>query len=248
MSHSWLSFYQPRSTEQIILFCLPFSGGGASTFWKWTREAIAALGICPVQLPGRENLLAQPAYSHLDELLPALAANLMPYLHHPYALFGHSMGALIIFELTRWLRRWQQPLPIHLFVSAFRSPELPSRLRPLHALPDREFIAELRHYGGTPEAVLQHAELLNVLLPALRADFTLHETFAFQAEMPLSCPISGFYGLLDPWVTSAEMEGWQAHTSSQFKLRGIPGGHFFLRESQPLLLRAIAEDLNLTVA
>jgi medium-chain acyl-[acyl-carrier-protein] hydrolase len=155
------------------------------------------------------------------------------------------MGALIAFELLRLLRRRQGPSPIHLFVSGFRSPEFPRRRRSIHQLPDAEFLEELRCYGGTPEQIFAHQELLRLLLPALRADFALHETYRYYPEPPLACPISVFGGADDTLVNQSELLGWRAHTRAQFRVHMLPGDHFFLNTAHSLLLAAIHADLGI---
>jgi medium-chain acyl-[acyl-carrier-protein] hydrolase len=158
----------------------------------------------------------------------------------PFAFFGHSMGALISFELARHLRRIHYPGPAQLFISAHRAPQLPDSNSPLHDLPDSALIDALSRLGGTPQAILQHTELMNVMLPILRADLTLCETYVYISEPPLDCPIAVFGGEQDSMVSTQELQEWRNQTRSAFTLHMLPGDHFFLHSRQNLLLGTLS--------
>ena len=183
-------------------------------------------------------------YPQLQPLVEAIAQALLPYLNQPFALFGHSMGGLISFELARLLRRQYNLSPEHLFVSGRCAPHILDPDSPIHALPDAEFIAELRRLNGTPEAVLQNQELMQLLLPILRADFAMLETYVYHSEPPLTCPITAFGGLQDVEVNSADLEAWQVQTIAPFLLQLFPGDHFFLHTAHSQLLKTISQQLH----
>ncbi len=183
-------------------------------------------------------------FTQLEPLVPTLASALFPYLDKPFAFFGHSMGGLVSFELARLLRREYGLSPVHLFVSAHRAPQVPDPDAPIHALPNPEFLQELRRYNGTPEAVLENAELMQLLLPTLRADFAVVETYAYTPEQPLDCPITAFGGLDDREVSSNELEAWREQTKASFVLKMFPGDHFFLDSAKPLLLQSLSQKLH----
>jgi medium-chain acyl-[acyl-carrier-protein] hydrolase len=145
----------------------------------------------------------------------------------PFAFFGHSLGSLISFELTRWLRRQKVPCPLQLFVSGCRVPQIPNPDPPIHQLPDVEFIEELRRFNGTPKAVLDNPELMEVFLPLLRSDMRLYETYVYDHEAPLDCPISAFGALEDEEVSREELAAWYDQTRSRFNIQMFPGDHFF---------------------
>lgn len=233
-----------KEHPRLRLFCLPYAGGGASAFRLWGERLPWEVEVCPVYLPGREHRLREPAFTRLTLLVEALAEELWPALDVPFALFGHSMGALISFELTRYLRRNALPMPVQLFVSAHRGPQLPMRRAPAHNLPDDELIDLLRRFGGTPQAVLQHAELMQVMLPILRADFELCETYSYQPEAPLECAISVFGGEQDTQVNVQELQAWRQQTRKSLTVRMFPGDHFFLHGQQDLLLQTLAQQLG----
>jgi len=182
----------------------------------------------------------------MPALLDALVPALLPYLDRPYAFFGHSMGALISFEVTRYLGRMGHSVkPLYLFVSGCRAPQLPDSDPLTYDLPEPEFIEQLRHLKGTPEAVLQDAELLHLFLPLLRADFSLCETYNYIHEKPLACPLSAFGGLQDARVPREALEAWREQASGDFKMRFFDGGHFFFQKEKELcsLLKVLSCDL-----
>ncbi|MEK7324786.1 MAG: thioesterase domain-containing protein, partial [Chloroflexota bacterium] len=180
-------------------------------------------------------------------LVEAAGQGLLPYLDKPFAFFGHSLGAVAGFELARLLQRRHTLSPVHLFVSGHRAPQIASDYPPVHDLPDSEFAEEVRRLHGTPDEVLDHAELRELLLPILRADFAASETYAFEAGEPLTCPISAFGGLQDEHVTREHLEAWHEHTTAPFGVRMLPGDHFFLNTSRSMLIAAIARELNQTM-
>jgi medium-chain acyl-[acyl-carrier-protein] hydrolase len=183
-------------------------------------------------------------YTHLMPLVKAIAQALLPYLNQPFALFGHSMGALVSFELARLLHREYGLTPDHLFVSGRSAPHILDRDPPIHALPDAAFIQELRRLNGTPEVVLQNQELMQLLIPILRADFAAIDTYCYQPEPPLHCPVTAFGGLQDTAVSRKHLDAWRTQTIAPFRLQLLPGNHFFLHSAQSLLLQAIVQQLH----
>ena len=244
--NNWINCPVPNPTARMRLFCLPFAGSGASIFRTWGRELPQMIELCPIQLPGRENRLGEPPYTDMESLAECLVREMLPYVQIPFALFGHSMGALLAFELVRTLRRHHCPMPLVLFLSAHRAAHLPLRRKHLHGLADPEFIQAVRSLGGTPEEVFKHDDLLKVMLTALRADFTLCDLYKFIPETPINCPLILFAGLQDTEVSREEVEAWSEHTTQTARLHIFPGDHFFLRSDRDLLLRVIASTLVLS--
>jgi len=233
-SNPWITRLRSNAQASLRLFCFPYAGGSSLTFRGWEAHLPATVELCPIELPGRGLRLQEPAFERLAPLAEATVQALLPYLDKPFALFGHSMGALLSFEVARRLRRMGQE-PGQLFVSGRRAPQWPDPDPPIHALPEAEFIAELRRLNGTPAAVLENRELMQLLLPTLRADFAVLDTYGYEPEPPLSCPIVAFGGLQDPDVTCEMLEAWRQQTCSGFSLQMLPGDHFFLHRVQPLL-------------
>ncbi|HEY1353970.1 MAG TPA: thioesterase domain-containing protein [Ktedonobacteraceae bacterium] len=241
---SWIEYWQQRPQARMRLFCFPYAGGGASLYRNWSKNLPAQIEVCPVQFPGRENRLWEEPFAHLPALVEQLSAVLLPYLQMPYAFFGHSMGALIAFELTRALRRQACTAgPAHLFVSGHRAPQIADPDPPSYALPTAAFIETLRELDGTPAAVLQNDELLQLLLPLLRADFSVCETYRYHQEKPLRCPLTAFGGLLDKSVAREVVISWREQTCGPFKARFFAGDHFFLEKEQQAVLGAVVQDL-----
>jgi medium-chain acyl-[acyl-carrier-protein] hydrolase len=238
----WIPLRKPDPKTQLRLFCFPYAGAGALIFRKWSDALPRDIEVCPIQLPGRGTRLIEPPFTRLPCLVEALARALDPLLDKPFAFFGHSLGALIAFELARQIRRQYGVHPVRLFASAGRAPQIPHRAAPINTLPDGEFLAELRRLNGTPRELLDHEELMEVMLPILRADFALYETYLYSSEPPLNCPISAFGGLQDRRVSASDLEAWRSQTSAPFSLRMFPGDHFFLKE--PLLVQALSQELQ----
>ncbi len=197
-----------------------------------------------VNLPGRETTLADARFTDLDTLVEALRPQVVPILRAPFVFLGYSMGALIGFELARSLRTEGFDTPVHLVVSAFRAPHLPDPHEPVHDLPDADLVVRLRELGGTPPEVLGEPELMELLLPLLRADWSICETYVHRHEEPLDCSLTALGGADDTEVSREELEGWQTHIRGPFELRIFPGGHFFMQTAQALVLRLLARDIR----
>lgn len=240
----WITRPRPAPRARLRLFCLAHAGGGASAFRGWADVLPAEVEVCPVQLPGRENRIAEPAFDRVEPLVAALADAVEPYLDLPFALFGHSNGALIGFELSRLLRQRGKALPAHMFASGRRAPDLPAQTPPIHTHPEADFLAELGQLGGLPPALLEHRELLALLVPTLRADVAIHETYTFSEQPPLPFPITAYGGVADVKVSRANLQAWERHTEGPFVLRMFPGGHFYLQDERDTLLRTLAGDLH----
>lgn len=243
-AESWIVCRKPNPAARLRLFCLPYAGSGVSIFRTWPDGLPSDVEVCPIQLPGRGSRMAETPFTRMAPLVQALSQALRPLLDKPFAIFGHSLGAIIGFELACELRRQSGPPPVHLFVSAHRAPRIPLRDRLIHALPDGEFLDELRHLNGIPEQVLAEAELMRLMLPILRADFAVFETFRDTAGPPLDCPISAFGGLRDDRVAPADLAAWRERTAGPFARRMFPGDHFFMNTARPLLLQALSQDLG----
>lgn len=229
---SWIRCPHPRPQARLRLFCLPYAGGSAGIYQHWTKLSLPKVEICPIELPGHGTRLPQPPFTNINRLVQSLGEALLPWLNKPFAFFGHSLGGLIAFELTRWLRHSQQVEPQHLWVSGARAPHLAATSPPIHALPRTDFIAQLRRYNGTPTAILENTELMNLLLPVLRADFMLLETYQYQEQPPIPSPITALWGEQDTIVSLEETTPWQVHTAGTFTLESLPGNHFFVHHLQ----------------
>jgi medium-chain acyl-[acyl-carrier-protein] hydrolase len=243
-SHSlWITCSKPNPLACLRLFCFPYAGGGASIFRLWSEQLPDEIEVCPIQLPGRESRLKETLFTQLEPLAETIATDLRSYLDIPFAFFGHSMGALIAFEVARQLRRQGNSEPIHLFVSSRPAPQIPI-LDPIHQLSDSNFIAELRsRYNAIPDILLQNPEMMELFLPILRADITMLETYNYKTEPKFNYPISAFGGLLDSCVTQDDISAWRDQTYQPFTMQMFHGDHFFLRDQQYPLLQVISQEL-----
>jgi medium-chain acyl-[acyl-carrier-protein] hydrolase len=239
----WLAYREVNPRARLRMFCFPYAGGGASAYRGWSASLPSNVEVCPVQLPGRESRLRDQPFTRPAPLIEGVTDALLPYMDMPFVFFGHSMGGMISFELARELRRRGKTQPLHLFVSGRRAPHLPAREDPIHDLPEPEFIERLRDLNGTPEEVLQHAELMKLLSPVLRADFAVNETYELTPEEPLDAGISVFGGLGDIEVTREDCDAWRQHSKGRFRLRMLPGDHFFLHSAKDLITEAVARDM-----
>jgi surfactin synthase thioesterase subunit/acyl carrier protein len=242
-SSNWLFFPKPQPQPTLRLFCLPYAGAGASIFRGWAETLPSEIEVCAIQLPGREDRLGETPLTRLAPLVKTLTPIIQPYLDIPFALFGHSMGGLVSFELVRELRRQGCSLPTHLFMSAIRAPQLPDLNLPIHRLPEPHFLEALRKLQGTPEAILQNTELMKLLSPSIRADLAIFENYIYAAEPKLPCPITVFGGAQDPLVRPEDLAGWKDQTLDDFALQMFPTDHFFLHRDRDALIAAIAAPL-----
>ena len=209
----------------------------------WCDVLPRAVEVVPVEMPGRGSRPEEPPYKSLAPLIERLTEAIDPLLDKPYAFFGHSMGALVAFELACSIRERSNREPLALFVSGRRAPQVPDDKPLTYSLPDPQFIDELRRLQGTPEEVLEHDELMELLLPLLRADFQIVQTYEYLPRKALRCPISVYGGLSDSCETRDRLLAWAQHTSVNLVLHMLPGDHFFLRSSQSLLLEMLAREL-----
>lgn len=239
----WLASFKPNPRARARLFCFPYAGGGAHIYRAWPDSLPATIEVCPVQLHGHGARLMEAPFTQMSPLVQATAEALLPYLDRPFAFFGHSMGALVGFELARQLRGQCDPQPVHLFVSGCFAPNLPDPY-PLRHLPEPEFLEELRRLNGMPQEALENTELMRLLLPTLKADCTVTETYTYTDRPPLNCPISAFGGLQDHLLSRDDLDGWRQQTTASFSLRMFPGDHFFLQTAQPLLLQILSRELQ----
>jgi medium-chain acyl-[acyl-carrier-protein] hydrolase len=240
----WIVGRTPKPLASLRLFCLPYAGGSSLIFRAWSNALPADIELCPIQLPGRSTRLRERPFTEMSALIEALAPALSSLLDKPFAIFGHSLGALIGFELTRQLRSQFGLNPVRLFVSAALAPQVSRRESSFHNLPAKEFLEKVRRLNGIPAQVFEHAELMAIMLPMLRADFAIYDTYRYSVEPHLECPISAFGGLQDSKVRESDLEPWRDETTALFSLRMLPGDHFFLNTAQPLLLQMIARDLR----
>jgi surfactin synthase thioesterase subunit len=244
----WISQLRPNPRASLRLFCFPYAGGGTAPYRPWGDVLPRNVEVCPIQLPGREMRIKQAAFSDVFALVEALVPNIVPFLDRPFALFGHSMGALVAFELARTLTRDHHPLPERLFVSARVAPSVQLKSAPINKLPDDELIREIVQLNGTDKDVVGQTELMKLVLPTLRADLALHEEYRYSDGVLLECPIVAFGGLQDFKVSAEDLDAWRNHTGGPFTKRMLAGDHFFISAPQSSFVSLFALELHKSVA
>lgn len=239
----WMPFRKPKPAARARLFCFPYAGGGASLYRTWGDELPADFEVVAVQIPGRENRFAEDPVAELLKLAGLAADALAPHLGLPFAFFGHSMGAMLAFEIARTLRKRGAAAPFHLFASACPAPHIPDTDQ-THELPEAEVIEHMRKFGGMSDDVLANRELMELLLPVLRADAAVTETYVHAAGEPLACPITAYGGVVDAKVSEADLAAWKEHTRGAFTLTMFPGDHFYVKTARTELLAALSKALR----
>jgi len=243
-AQGWIVGARPRRTRPAVrLFCLPWAGGSAAAYASWTDAVRDDVEVCPIELPGRQTRWQESPFERLDPLVNSLATALSSELGGRFALFGHSMGALVAFELARTLRRRGEGEPETLFVSAGAAPQLPRSLPWVPDQPDSVVREKLRELGGVPAEVDESPELMELLMPVIRADFSVCETHRYRPEPPLRCPIVAFCGEQDREVPPARMAPWAEQTTGGFSQHVLPGGHFALENERDKVLTVIRSRL-----
>src|ERR1700674_3490310 len=241
---SWLVGPRRPGRPNLRLFCLPYAGGGAAIYRQWPAEFPAKVEVRAVQLPGREQRFAEPPLTETMHAAATLAAALVPYLEEPFAFFGHSMGAAIAYETARAIAQRHGRTAVCLMASGRRAPHLPARRRPVHQLSDERFLEELRRLDGTPPGVLENEELMQLMLPTLRGDFQLAETYQAPGPVALTCPVIAFGGTHDPDVSRSDLEAWRKISNGDFRLHMLEGGHFFVNPERRRLIGLVLSELS----
>jgi medium-chain acyl-[acyl-carrier-protein] hydrolase len=240
----WIVRPCPVVEPRARLFCFPCAGGASHSFHSWRSRLPPGVELCAIELPGRGRRLRERACEGLTPLIEQIAEAISPSLETEFAFYGHSMGAIIAFELCRLLRRRSLPIPFLLMIAASRAPHLPRRGKRIHDSPDAEFIRSLRKLGGTPDEVLDDSDLMQLLLPALRGDFSIVETYQYRLEAPLPLPIAIFGGSDDKGISVSDLHDWKVQTSEHCSLKLFPGGHFFVASHEADLLDALRVELE----
>jgi medium-chain acyl-[acyl-carrier-protein] hydrolase len=244
VSSPWLITYKRNSNASVRLFCLHCAGGSASEFRGWPAHLPSKVEVVAIQLPGREGRVREPFIASMDALIDGVVNAIAPLLDKPYVIFGHSFGALGGFEVIRELRRRGLKQPFLFIPAGRRGPQVTESKPPIASMPREEFIEELRKdYGDHIGHVLESPELREAFIPQIQADFALSETYCFRAGQPLDCPIIALAGVEEDDLETDALNSWSAHTNRSFHSRRFPGDHFFIRQSQELVIEAIRQEI-----
>lgn len=241
MKNRWLVCPQPNSNATARLFLFPYAGGAPSSFNKWASEFPNHIEVSAVHYPGRGSRYNEPPIKEFSVLVDEIKNAIQPELDKPFFFFGHSLGAVLAFELARRINLQPQIL----FVSACGAPHVPNPNRPIHNLPDSEFVKSLQDLNGLPAEVSNNTELMELLLPTLRADFEAIENYKYVShEHRLDCPIIAFGGADDSHVDRARLDAWAHHTNSSFKSKIFPGDHFFINTARRSVIDSMLTEMR----
>lgn len=241
-SNPWLPYTKADASGQVRLFCLPYAGGAASIFRSWSAILGPDIEVYPIELPGRGTRFREKAVSDLLPLAQAVCKGILPHLDRPFFFFGHSMGALLGFEVLRHLRTAMGREPLVFFAAGRNGAHIPEA-KISYDLPDPQLMQRLQELNGTPQGLMEHPEFKALMMPTLRADFAISETYLYTEGPPLGCPIVALGGVSDPETTVEGLDAWRQHTKSFFKLRLFPGEHFFLNTARELMLQTMKEEM-----
>ena len=226
------------------LFLFPYAGGGPASFWKWSGGFPNLIEIWIAHYPGRGSRYNEAPAKKMSGLVEEISRAIPPFLDKPFAFFGHSLGGLVAFELTHFFRQKGMPQPIILFISACDALQLPDPHPAFQRLPDPEFVKALQELNGIPEEFANQPEFLETLLPTLRADFEVAESYQYDpSKQPLGCPIIAFGGSDDLHISREQMEGWASHTNSRFESIYFPGDHFYLNSAKDKIVQSITQKM-----
>jgi len=239
----WFFKLNENKNAKIRLFCFSYAGGGASTFYSWLDYLSPYIELISIQLPGRESRFDEDFITDMDSLSDIIATNILPLLDKPYAIFGHSLGAIISFELIRKLKDWNKTLPLVLIFSGRGAPSSKNKRELIYNLSDGEFINKLEAYNGLPESILNDKELLEYFLPIIRADFKLSQTYKYKDVEALNIPIVALTGLYDNTVELSDVLLWQNHTKLKFLYYVLEGDHFFIKEQKIKVINIINDEI-----
>ncbi|MEJ7808446.1 MAG: alpha/beta fold hydrolase [Telluria sp.] len=246
-SSPWL-IGSPLASRKLRLYCFSYAGGSAHAYSSWQAALGPDIEVCAIQLPGRGMRMAEQPYTSMQELVVALAQVLTKQDRTPFAFFGHSMGALLALELARFCARHSLDMPLCLIASGAAAPQFDRPPRNLHTLSDDALIDALRDYDGSPPEVLEHRELMALLLPMIRADFQLIESHVYRAGRPLELPLTVFVGDGDGQITQESAPHWQKETHGPCQVRQFQGGHFFINSDRAAVLSCLNATLMAQLA
>ena len=244
--NKWFYVPKPNPKAKARLFCFHYAGGTAEMYHKWAEEIPEEIELCSIQLPGRSKRINETPYKDIETLIDELHNAIKPYLDVPFAYFGHSMGAMILFDYTQYLFKRNLTLPFYLLIAARKAPNIQSFHPHLHNLTDDEMIGFVRGLDIRPDAFFDNQDLLKKSIPMIKSDFEIVEKWKFDTDtVPLSIPIWVFGGESDEYVSKNELESWKNFTKVDFKAQHFVGDHFFILDDshRKTILKIITESI-----
>jgi medium-chain acyl-[acyl-carrier-protein] hydrolase len=235
---------QPGGPHRIRLFCFSYAGGSAASYAPWQALFGPEVEVCGIQLPGRGARMVEAPYTDLSLMVKDLAALIVAQKSMPFAFFGHSLGGLVAFELARYCQLHHLPMPLQLFASGCSAPQFRNPSKNLHLLSDDDLIGTLKDYNGTPPEILAHRELMELVLPVIRADFGLAETYQYRPGALLNIPVTVLAGKRDERNAAEQVEGWAKETSAPCQVNWFEGDHFFINGERAEVVALVAKELG----
>lgn len=225
------------------LFCFPYSGGSAQIYKNWAAQLPSFVEVNAVELPGRSGRFRDQKFTSVPEAIASLVPDIRPYTNKPFALFGHSLGACLAYEMARALEKEGRTAAL-VTVSGMMSPENPSDEPQIYHLPDAEFKQKVREYNGTPQEVMAHEELMDLILPILKADFTMADTYTYKEGPKITSSLAALTGTKDPHTNEEGVRGWANYTTGAFTYQLFPGDHFFVNDQETEVLALLSRLLK----
>ncbi len=244
--NKWFVVPKPNPNAQLTLFCFPYAGGSAHTFMKWVNTLSDNVELVIIQAPGRGARMLEPLYSSMEPLIAELTKQITPLLYKPYVFFGHSLGSRIAFELMNQSQKLGYPLPKQFIASGSRSPQDLCMKAPIYRLPRDEFIDELRKLNGTPQSILENSELMELVLPLLKADFEIADTYSYKGNIKFNCPINVFGGKEDT-ISIEQLNNWGSFFTQKNTVTMLDGDHFFIDSHSHLVQSNVDKILQQTL-
>ena len=237
--NNWFLTPQARPNAKMRIICFPYAGGNASTFSHWASQLPDDIELVAAQYPGRTSRIFEPMHNKMDDLVADLITAIPKYLDKPYILFGHSLGSRVAFELMYQINMLSMPKPKHFIASGSRGPQYLSSNGSIYHLKDEEFINESRGLNGTPQAVLDNKELMDLFLPMLKADFEIADKYCYNKNETFNCPISVLGGEEDFDISLSKLNGWGDHFTTDVDIHMLPGNHFFIDSNKEMVLEKL---------
>jgi medium-chain acyl-[acyl-carrier-protein] hydrolase len=241
--NQWL-VRQTNSNHRLRLFCFSYAGGNAAIYHPWQQAFDPRIEVCAVQLPGRGRRMGQAPYTQLSSLVKELAAVVTHEKQLPFAFFGHSLGALLAFEIARYCQLHHLPMPVHLFASGCNAPQKRNKSEGMHLMSDDDLIDKLKSYNGTPPEVLANRELMELVLPTIRADFGMAEDYHYRSALLLPTPITVLAGRKDDRSSQEQVQAWQLETKGHCEVHWFEGDHFFIHPENAAVRACVEAALS----
>lgn len=243
LNDNWFKIPRPVRNPKLRLFCFPYAGGSAITYFPWASQLNEDIELIAIQPPGRSNRMAEVAYRDMNLLVDDLAENIRSFLDVPFIFFGHSLGSRVAFELALRLKSKGLPTPTQFFASGSGAPHIAWKQKQIFDLPDEDFLIELKKLDGTPEEVLKNKDLMKLLLPLLRADFEMADTHICKATK-LACPIYVFAGYEDHEIQEKNLKAWEELTEHETDVQYVSGNHFFIEKNKTLVFKKLCNQIE----